>query len=268
MSTERFAELAELYRSTLLDNVLPFWEANSLDREHGGYFTCLDRSGAVFDTDKFIWLQNREVWMFSALYNRVEKRQSWLEAARHGAVFLAEKGRDADGNWYFAIDRAGNPLTHPYNIFSDCFAAMAFSQFALASGEEWAKQVSLQAYANVLRRKDNPKGRWTKGYPGSRPLKSLAVPMILANLTLEMEWLLPPETLNTVLTDTVNEVMRDFRDRSTGLMLENVLPDGSHLDCFDGRLVCARHLWLTVACSRAPSSLHAFLLLRSLGLLI
>ena len=40
------------------------------------YFTCLDRQGNVFDTDKFIWLQGREVWMFSMLYNKVEKRQS------------------------------------------------------------------------------------------------------------------------------------------------------------------------------------------------
>ncbi|MBD2430115.1 MULTISPECIES: AGE family epimerase/isomerase [Fischerella] len=233
--------LAELYKNTLLGDVLPFWEKHSLDWEYGGYFTCLDREGKVYDPDKFIWLQNRQVWTFSMLCNQLEKRENWLNIARNGANFLAQHGRDADGNWYFALTRAGEPLVQPYNIFSDCFAAMAFSQYALASGEDWAKDVAIQAYNNVLRRKDNPKGKYTKTYPGTRPMKSLAVPMILANLTLEMEWLLSSEILENVLAATVQEVMTDFLDQEKGLMYESVAPDGSHIDCFDGRLINPGH---------------------------
>jgi N-acylglucosamine 2-epimerase len=236
-----FKALAQLYQDTLLNNVVPFWEQNSIDWEHGGYFTCLDRVGKVYDTDKFIWLQNRQVWTFSMLYNRVEQRSEWLKIAGHGASFLAEHGRDAQGNWYFSIDRAGQPLTQPYNIFSDCFAAMAFSQYALADGESWAKDVAISAYQNVLRRKDDPKGRYNKIYPGTRSLKSLAVPMILANLTLEMAWLLPSEELDRILDLTVAEVMNDFRDKQSGLMYENVAPDGSHVDCFEGRSINPGH---------------------------
>lgn len=236
-----FKKLAKLYKDTLLDNVLPFWEQNSIDWEQGGYFTCLDRSGKVYDTDKFIWLQNRQVWTFSMLYNRVEQRSEWLKIAGHGASFLAEHGRDPQGNWYFALDRSGQPLIQPYNIFSDCFAAMAFSQYALADGESWAKDVALQAYQNVLRRKADPKGQYNKTYPGTRSLKSLAVPMILANLTLEMSWLLPSDELERVLDLTVREVMTDFLDRERGLMYENVAPDGSHVDCFEGRSINPGH---------------------------
>ena len=239
--THDFQFLANFYQNALLQDIIPFWEKHSLDREKGGYFTCLDREGTVYDTDKFIWLQNRQVWLFSTLYNQLEKRQNWLDIATHGADFLAKHGRDADGNWYFSLDRAGNPLTQPYNIFSDCFAAMAFSQYALASGNDESKAIALQAYNNVLRRKDNPKGQYSKAYPGTRSLKSLAVPMILANLTLEMDWLLSPETLETVLAQTVKEVMTDFLDAKRGLMFESVQPDGSHLDCFDGRLINPGH---------------------------
>jgi N-acylglucosamine 2-epimerase len=239
--TYDFQFLADFYQNSLLQDVIPFWEKYSLDREQGGYFTCLDREGKVYDTDKFIWLQNRQVWLFSTLYNQLEKRQNWLDIATHGADFLAKHGRDANGNWYFSLDRAGNPLTQPYNIFSDCFAAMAFSQYALASGNDESKAIALQAYNNVLRRKDNPKGQYSKVYPGTRSLKSLAVPMILANLTLEMDWLLSPETLETVLAQTVKEVMTDFLDAKRGLMFESVQPDGSHLDCFDGRLINPGH---------------------------
>lgn len=49
-------QLKEQYKEELLNNVLPFWIQHSQDKECGGYFTCLDQFGKVFDTDKFIWL--------------------------------------------------------------------------------------------------------------------------------------------------------------------------------------------------------------------
>lgn len=238
---QKFKSLSKLYKNELLDRVIPFWEEYSIDWEQGGYFSCLDRTGKVYDTDKFIWLQNRQLWTFSQLYNQLEQRENWLKIAQHGADFLAKYGRDADGNWYFALNRAGQPLVQPYNIFADCFAAMAFSRYALASGATEAKEIALQAYNNVLRRQDNPKGKYNKAYPGTRSLKSLAVPMILANLSLEMDWLLPKEKLEAVLDRTVTEVMEDFLDESSSLLYENVTPEGSHLDCFDGRLINPGH---------------------------
>ncbi len=243
--------LAQIYKAALLENVIPFWQRHSIDKEYGSYFTCLDRKGNVYDTDKFIWLQNRQVWIFSMLYHQLEPRPDWLEVAAKGAKFLAEHGRDRDGNWYFALNRSGEPLVQPYSIFSDCFAAMAFSQYALASGEDWAKDIALQAYGNVLRRKESPKGQYTKAFPGTRPLKSLAVPMILANLTLGMDWLLTAETLESVLDETVCEVMTAFFCPSRGLMLENVAPDGTFVDCFEGRLINPGHgveaMWFMMA---------------------
>src|SRR5712691_4082943 len=122
---------AEQYRRALLEDVAPFWEQHSPDREHGGYFTCLNRDGSVFDTDKFVWLQGRQVWTFAMLYRRVEARPEWLALARSGADFLRAHGRDGTGAWYFALTREGAPLVQPYNIFSDCFAAMGLGQYAL-----------------------------------------------------------------------------------------------------------------------------------------
>ena len=129
---------ADLYKSELLENVIPFWQEHSIDAEYGGYLTCLDRTGAVYDTDKFVWLQARQVWTFSMLYNSLEKQTQWLEIAKCGADFLDRYGTDSEGNWYFSLDRQGRPLVRPYNIFSDCFAAMAFSQYSLACGDEKA----------------------------------------------------------------------------------------------------------------------------------
>jgi N-acylglucosamine 2-epimerase len=233
--------LASQYRDALLLDVVPFWERHSIDQQYGGYFSCLDREGRVFDTDKFVWLQNRQVWTFSMLYNRVEAREDWLQIARSGATFMRQHGMDADGNWYFALDREGRPLVQPYNIFSDCFAAMAFSQYALAAGDEQAREIAQRTYENILRRKDNPKGQYNKVVPGTRPMKSLALPMILANLTLELAWMLGQDLLDETIDMCLHEVMDVFLDRESRLLFEHVSLDGSHLDCFDGRLINPGH---------------------------
>lgn len=236
-----FGRLGEHYRRALLEDVIPFWERHSIDDECGGYFSCLDRRGEVFDTDKFVWLQARQVWMFSELYNRTEKNTRWLEIAKGGADFLAAHGMDEEGNWYFSLDRKGNPLVGPYSIFSDCFAAMAFSRYALASGDERAKDLALETYRNILRRKDNPKGRYSKAVAGARPMVSLAMPMILANVSMEMEWLLDAARLNETLDDCIGEVMGRFLDKERGVLFENVAPDGGRVDCFEGRLINPGH---------------------------
>lgn len=62
-----FKVLVEQYRSELFDSVLPFWLKNSQDKEYGGYFSCLDRDGSVYDTDKFVWLQGGNMAVFYAL---------------------------------------------------------------------------------------------------------------------------------------------------------------------------------------------------------
>jgi N-acylglucosamine 2-epimerase len=230
-----------LYTTTLLDDVIPFWERHSLDRDCGGFFTCLDRQGGVYDTDKFMWLQGRQVWTFAMLYNRLEKRPAWLEIARHGAAFMRKHGMDEAGNWYFALDRAGRPLVQPYNIFSDCFAVMAFSQYALASGDLEARDIALRTFRNILSRQAQPKGRYTKQVPGTRPLVSVVLPMILSNLVLELEWLLDPAEVEPVLDNAIHHVMDVCLDRRRLLVREAVNPDGSPSDCFDGRLINPGH---------------------------
>lgn len=232
---------ADLYKTELLDSVVPFWLNHSKDLEYGGYFTCLDRKGEVFDTDKFIWLQGREVWLFSMLYNKIEKKQEWLEMALQGADFMKKYGRDEQGNWYFSLTREGKPLIQPYNIFSDCFAAMAFSELYKATANEEYKQIALNTFSNILKRQNNPKGIYNKLVPGTRPLKNFSLPMILANLSLILEDLLGTEKVDEMAETLISEVMEVFYDKNSGLILENVVPDGSFSNSFEGRLLNPGH---------------------------
>ena len=235
-------QLTKLYKEELLENVLPFWIQKSQDEEHGGYFTCLDRKGNVFDTDKFIWLQGREEWLFSMLYNNVAKREEWLKCATQGGEFLKKFGHDGNLNWYFSLDRQGNPLVEPYNIFSYTFATMAFSQLSKATGNEEYAEIAKKTFDIILSKRDNPKGKWDKSHKGTRSLKSFSLPMILCNLALEIEHLLEPAFLQKTIDECLHEVFDVFyRVELGGIIVESVNADGSLSDTFEGRKINPGH---------------------------
>ena len=143
----------------------------------------------VNDSDKFVWLQGRQVWLFSMLYNELEEKDLWLRIAASGMEFLRKYARDVQGNFYFSLTSDGRPLVQPYNIFSDCFAAMGFAQYAKATGDEVAADIAKKTYQNILDRRADPKGKYEKN-TGTRALKNFALPMILSNLVLELEHVL------------------------------------------------------------------------------
>jgi N-acylglucosamine 2-epimerase len=237
-----FKKLEELYRTELFDNVLPFWLHHSPDTEYGGYFSCLDRDGTVFDTDKFVWLQARQIWMFSMLYNNVEKRGEWLDCALAGGEFLRKHGHDGDYNWYFSLDRQGNPLMEPCNIFSYTFATMAFGQLSKATGNGEYADIAVKTFNMILSKRDNPKGKWNKAHPAGRRLKNFALPMILCNLALEIEHLLDENFLKELMETCIHEVMEVFyRPELGGIIIENVTSDGALSDTFEGRTVNPGH---------------------------
>ena len=238
-----FDKLAERYRQELLENCLPFWLDHSQDMEYGGYYSCLNRDGSVYDTDKFIWLQGREVWLFAMLYNKMEKRDEWLECAVQGGEFLKRYGHDGNYDFYFSLTREGHPLIQPYNIFSNTFACMGFAQLAEATGNEEYAEIAKKTFSRILARRENPKGRWEKSYPGTRPLKGFSLPMIICNMALEIEPIIGDrDLLDRTIEECLEEVLGVFYKEDVGMMVENVSSvDGSLIDCFEGRLVNPGH---------------------------
>lgn len=271
------------YTNALFHDVLPFWEQYSLDREVGGYFTCLTREGQVFDTDKFIWLQARQVWMYSFLYRVVAQRPEWLQVAQLGAGFLLSHGRDENKDWYFSLRRNGRPLVAAYNIFSDCFATMALAEYAAAAkmaehsgpgsdagagsnaapgsgrsagpSADEARTVALETYRRILLRRENPKGRFTKQVPEGRPLQAMALPMIGVNMAMVVQAALGNEAFSDIdidpeqeITANVERVLGLHLDPKAQRLFERVGPNGTHPDCMDGRLLNPGHacevLWM------------------------
>ena len=59
-----------------------------MDKEHGGVYTCIDRTGRLFSTDKSVWMQGRCGWTYAYLCTVYGTRPEWLEASKSCLDFM------------------------------------------------------------------------------------------------------------------------------------------------------------------------------------
>ena len=133
---QRAATLCEQYRASLFDDVVPWWMNHSLDRECGGYYSLLERDGRPWATDKYMWMNGRQVWMLSHLYNTHEQNPEWLDAARLGAEFMLRHAFKDDGKMHFRLTRDGQSRSEVLSLYTEVFGAIALAEYSKASGDE------------------------------------------------------------------------------------------------------------------------------------
>lgn len=241
MQRERIEELIAIYRDGLLEDTLPFWLTHSLDHEHGGYLTALDRDGAVLDTDKSVWVQGRFAWLLSTLYNDVEARTDWLDAAKLGIDFLREHCFDDDGRMFFLVTREGKPLRKRRYLFSECFATIAFAAYAKAANDAEARDEALQLFKRVLHYHTTPGLLEPKVEPHTRPMKGLAMPMILTATAQVLREVVDDPLCNQTIDSAIATIERDHMHEHFEAVLEVVGANGEFLDHFDGRTINPGH---------------------------
>jgi N-acylglucosamine 2-epimerase len=238
---KRIADLLSQYRHCLFDDVIPFWIKHSIDQQHGGYLTCLDRDGSVYGTDKAMWLQGREVWMLSKLYNTVEKRSEWIEAARTGYDFLVTHGFDTDGRVFFQTTRDGRPLRKRRYLFAESFAVIACAEFAKATGDERALQRARDTYRLMVRLYRTPGALPPKVLPATRQAKSHAMPMILLATTQELRQVDSDALYKDIVDSSLHEIFNHFVKPNEHALLETVGLNGERLDSPQGRCINPGH---------------------------
>jgi N-acylglucosamine 2-epimerase len=118
---------------------------------------------------------------------------------------------------------------------------MAFGQLYQATGNKEYATIATDTFQNILKRKDHPKGIYSKSHPGTRPMQSFSLPMILCNLVLEIEPLLDASLVESIIAEAIHSVMNVFYQPESGLILENVSLKGQFTDCFEGRLINPGH---------------------------
>ncbi len=234
-------ELADFYRKGLLEDIVPFWFPRSVDREHGGYFTCLNRDGSLMQSDKAVWFQGRMAWMLATLYDRMERREQWLADARSGVEFLSRHCFDADGRMFYSVTAEGRPLRKRRYLFSECFAIIAFAAYGRASGETAYVERAQELFRLVLKYHRTPGLLEPKVNPEVRPSKGLAMPMILLVTAQELRKAGGLPLCDEVIRECIEEIRRDFFKPEFSAVLEMVGPNGEFLDTLDGRCLNPGH---------------------------
>jgi len=233
--------LLSVYRDGLLDDTIPFWFPRSVDQEYGGFLTSFGRDGTLLQDDKSVWFQGRFSWMLATLYNTVEKKEEWLALAKHGVDFLNKYCFDTDGRMFFLLTRDGKPLRKRRYIFSEIFAVIALAAYGNAANDDRYKQQALELFKLVLKYLSTPGLCPAKTNPEVRPMKGLAIPMVLIVTAQELRKAVNDPLCDQVIGQSIQEVERDFMKPEFKCVLETVGSQGEFYDNFDGRLVNPGH---------------------------
>jgi N-acylglucosamine 2-epimerase len=246
--------LYALYRTLLLDNIVPFWLKHGIDWEYGGVLSCMREDGSIASGDKFIWSQARSVWTFSALYNRVEQRPEFLAAAENSLRFLLAHGRDADGKWIYHADQQGRVIEGATSIYSDCFVVYGFSEYCRAVHDDGVLSISRETFERVRRRIEEPDFSETAPYPLPHGWKNHGIPMILTEVTSELAQTTGDSSLEPLIDEYVARIMNHFVRPEKKVLLEFLTSDYREVPPPAGTFVMPGHaiesMWFVMHVAR------------------
>ncbi len=242
MTVSRIYELRDFYYRELTDDVLPFWLSHGIDKEKGGLLDFLDRQGQPLSTDKGGWAQGRATWIFSALYNDLEPRDTWLSAARCCADFTRDKVlAGPEGRAYFELDRNGNPLVLRRYLFSEAFAIIGLAEYSKASGDSsyLRKAIDTLAVYDRFRGKLEPKIN-----PDLRPMRGHSDTMIMINVFQVLRGADPEHAsiYSSRIQERIEELFRYFVKPEKKVLLETVGPEGEITEGCEGRTINPGHI--------------------------
>jgi N-acylglucosamine 2-epimerase len=249
MDTQRIEHLISVYRDGLLRDVLPFWLRHCVDREHGGFMMALGRDGRVLDTDKGMWQQGRFCWLLGWLYNHVERidpafagsRDEWLALCKHGIEFLDQYGFDpADGRMWFQVTRQGRPLRKRRYAFSESFAAIAYGEYARATGSAAYAEKAARTLQAFIDHNTVP-GRAAPKFTDERPAQSIGFPMITIVSAQELRESIGWSEADAWIDRSIEAIRRYFLKEDLQVVMETVGPNGEIYDHFDGRMLTPGH---------------------------
>lgn len=220
---------AESYKKDLTENIMPFWMKYGLGRENGGVYTCVDRDGSLMDTTKSVWFQGRFAFICSFAYNNVEKNQEWLDAAKSTLEFIEKHCFDEQGHMYFSVTAEGKPLRKRRYVFSETFAAIAMSEYALATGDQhWAKR-AIQVFEDTQRFLATP-GFLPAKFEADVKLQGHSIVMILINVGSCIRKVVDDPKLTQQIDESIEKLKKYFIHPEFKCLLETVGENGEFID--------------------------------------
>ena len=231
---------ADFYKNQLLNDTIPFWFPRSLDEEYGGFLLMRDREGNLLDDDKAVWIQGRATWLLATLYNTVEQKQEWLDAAKSGVDFILKHCFDEDGQMFFHVTREGQPIRKRRYYFSETFAVIAFAAYAKASGDKEIAKKARGLFGKCIKYSTGELKLEPK-FADTRPSKGIGVPMIMMNTAQQLRETIGDPRCDEWISKWIDEIETFFVKDDIKCVMEQVAPDGSIIDHFDGRTLNPGH---------------------------
>lgn len=220
---------ADIYKKDLTENIMPFWMSHGWDRENGGVYTCLNRDGSLMDTTKSVWFQGRFAFVCAFAYNNVEKNPEWLAAAKSTIDFIEKHCFDEQEHMYFSVAADGTPLRKRRYVFSETFASIAMSEYALATGDQhWAKR-ALQIFEDTQRFLTTPGFLPAKFEPGVQ-LQSHSIIMILINVGSCIRKVIDDAKLTAQIDESIAKLKKYFIHPEFKCLLETVGMNGEFVN--------------------------------------
>ena len=231
---------ADRYQDDLKENILPFWLKHGLDRVHGGVYTCVDRDGTLIDSTKSVWFQARFGFICAYAYNNIEANEEWLRASKSCVDFIEQHCFDTDGRMYFEVTAEGKPVRKRRYVFSECFAAIAMSEYSIASGDRSYAQKALALFKQILHF-INTKGILEPKYCEGVEMQGHSITMILINTAARIREAIPAVELDEQISLSIETLQRYFIHPEFEALLETVGPNGEFIDTIIGRTINPGH---------------------------
>ena len=235
-----------------LDICINFWLKHGMDPVYGGVYTCLDRKGEIYSTDKSVWMQGRCAWMFAYLCHAYGVKDEWLKASKSCLDFMEAHciNREAGNRMYFTVTADGKPLRQRRYCFSEGFYAIANAEYYGVTGETVCLDRAREAYELIYKLNNglikDPTGLGPKTIPTTRTGRALADPMIYLNITSVLRRVDPDAEWQKLYADRAQEcvetIFKYHYKPDLHCTLESVAPDGTpRLEVTEGRVVNPGH---------------------------
>ena len=229
----------ERYVADLTNDILPFWLRHGWDKTYGGVYTCLNRDGSLMDSTKSVWFQGRCGYIYAFAYNNIEPRQEYLDFSRSCIDFIEAHCFDTDGRMYFEVMADGTPLRKRRYVFSESFAAIAMSEYALATGDKTYAEKALKLFRDMRRFIDTP-GILPPKYLPVQPSIGHSITMIMINTAACIRRVIEHPDLDRQIDESI-EKLKLFIQPQYKALLEMVTPDGQLIDTLNGRTINPGH---------------------------
>lgn len=249
MELTQFKETHQWIKDELQRSV-NFWLKYGLDREHGGVYTCVDRTGRIYSTDKSVWMQGRCGWVFAFLCSNYGVKEEWLEASRSCLDFMEEHciNHEKGGRMYFTVTGDGQPLRQRRYCFSEDFYIMANAEYYANTGDKVRIERARKAYELVYQLNNgliaDPVGMPPKTEPATRRSRAFGDPMIYLNVTSVMRRCDPErkELYDQRARECVDQILKYHYKPELKCTLETVGLNGElQTDTVAGRVINPGH---------------------------